>query len=267
MTQKRLCTCCLETKSTDEFYWQHGRPKGQCKECTKALAKKARDEKRIAAGKAPVERLVIRIDENGRECRRCRTYKTRDAYCRSDRSPDRLQSICKECASTVQRERYRSQNPVPTRLYLHDDNGRECTECDTYKPWPSFPPRKLGRNGHSSKCRECTGKRRRWVRAENLDTHRRKDREWEQATGSHYRKRYGITRGERDAMAQEQNNRCAICARESVKRLVVDHCHTCSRVRKLLCDRCNLAMHAVEEPGLLERLLAYRDAHLSQDCS
>lgn len=57
-----------------------------------------------------------------------------------------------------------------------------------------------------------------------------------------YLKRYGITLIQYELMLEKQNNSCAICltpVSELSTRLHVDHCHTTSRVRGLLCYNCN----------------------------
>ena len=53
-------------------------------------------------------------------------------------------------------------------------------------------------------------------------------------------KRYGLTREQYQDLLIRQNNGCAICKRPRGKRrLAVDHNHVTSRVRGLLCTRCN----------------------------
>jgi len=34
-------------------------------------------------------------------------------------------------------------------------DGRECTTCKKSKPWDSFSKQKAGKNGRSSKCKQC----------------------------------------------------------------------------------------------------------------
>lgn len=62
-----------------------------------------------------------------------------------------------------------------------------------------------------------------------------------------YKRRYGITIEQFDAMVKAQGNRCAICT-ETFKpprqkmTIHVDHCHETMKVRGLLCARCNVGI-------------------------
>lgn len=88
-----------------------------------------------------------------------------------------------------------------------------------------------------------------WRRA-NLPSGKKFD--WYESSGRkyhrdrHFRKQFGITADERDAMAASQGGKCALCARPdgTGKRgaLHVDHCHKTGRIRGLLCARCNQAI-------------------------
>lgn len=135
-------------------------------------------------------------------------------------------------------------------------DGRLCTRCREWKPWDAFRPRAKGKNGRTSACRLCTNVRRQELRRSDPEKYRAKDREWARKSGSHIRKRYGLNLDEYNAMVISQGGRCAICDK-APKRLVVDHCHRTNVVRGLLCDRCNHRLHVVDEPGLLEAMLAY----------
>lgn len=173
---------------------------------------------------------------------------------------------CKECVKAKAREQYASRAKGDPRRGDWAEDGRRCTGCDTWKPWDAFAPRKGGKNGRNARCRTCTAEYVRDKRAENVDAARARDRAWAARTGHHYRKRYGISRDQRDAIEAEQGGLCAVCGNQPGKPLVVDHCHACNALRALLCRRCNTAMHALDEPGLLGKLLAYRDRHLNAGC-
>lgn len=71
------------------------------------------------------------------------------------------------------------------------------------------------------------------------------------------KREYGITLADYNAQLCRQAHRCAVCRRpESIKsskrtgkprRLAVDHDHVTSRLRGLLCHRCNILVWAIED--------------------
>ena len=77
-----------------------------------------------------------------------------------------------------------------------------------------------------------------------------------------YKKKYGITLVEYNAMWAEQEGYCLICNEheDEVKGygLVVDHNHETNEVRGLLCGSCNAAIGLLKDsPLILESAVAY----------
>jgi Recombination endonuclease VII len=75
-------------------------------------------------------------------------------------------------------------------------------------------------------------------------------------------KKYKVTKEQWFTMYKEQQGKCGMCAANKPpipRQLVVDHCHTSNRVRKLLCQRCNHAMGVVDNTELLEQALRYKN--------
>ena len=112
-------------------------------------------------------------------------------------------------------------------------------------------------------------------REANREEHTRKNREW------NFRRKYGITLDEYDAMRAAQGYRCAICQRHEdelprpVSRkttdgiqvqgnaLAVDHCHASQRVRKLLCGPCNRGLGCFQDnPERMAAAIKYLGGHL-----
>ena len=61
---------------------------------------------------------------------------------------------------------------------------------------------------------------------------------------------HGITVEDYDKLLKDQNDCCAICNKHKsqLKRvLFVDHCHKTSRVRGLLCQKCNSVLGLVND--------------------
>lgn len=73
------------------------------------------------------------------------------------------------------------------------------------------------------------------------------------------RLRYGITLIEYEQMVTEQHHKCFICKNhpKEGRSLVVDHHHESKKVRKLLCDRCNVAIAILDNETLLKQALDY----------
>lgn len=50
-----------------------------------------------------------------------------------------------------------------------------------------------------------------------------------------------------DCMLEKQEHICAICKRSDSRHLSLDHCHVTGKVRKFLCDKCNLGLGKFED--------------------
>ena len=77
--------------------------------------------------------------------------------------------------------------------------------------------------------------------------------------------RYGLTAENYEALWEQQEGRCGICARELVRGLGqrgthVDHCHSTDRVRGLLCFECNTGLGKLgDDPARLRAALVWLD--------
>lgn len=75
----------------------------------------------------------------------------------------------------------------------------------------------------------------------------------------HYvrKSRYGLTPTDFKQLKAEQENRCAICQKES-EQLWIDHDHQTGKIRALLCPSCNLLIGKLEASScLLDKALKY----------
>lgn len=95
----------------------------------------------------------------------------------------------------------------------------------------------------SKTCRECFYKRGGTPRK----AHQRKQ---------HLKRSYGLSPAQVEEMSEKQGGKCVTCGSEM---LVpdIDHCHTCSVVRGLLCHPCNIALHRNTTPTVLRALADY----------
>lgn len=73
--------------------------------------------------------------------------------------------------------------------------------------------------------------------------------------------RYGITIEEYDTMLAAQAGVCAICKQNPpngrILKLAVDHDHATGEVRGLLCQRCNMALHFLENGSWRDEAESY----------
>lgn len=135
----------------------------------------------------------------------------------------------------------------------------ECTKCQQSLPDESYYPRRYG-GYRDRRCKACISDARRayYVRTnESIEVRRRN------------LARYGLTPDQYDAMALEQDNRCAMCRlperkvmNGKVTALCVDHDHVSGVTRGLLCNSCNIVLGFLEKHsgiglGLLSYLMRY----------
>lgn len=140
---------------------------------------------------------------------------------------------------------------------------RTCTLCGETKPLGEFDPKR-------AKCKDC---RRAYCR-DYAKKNPRRGRKYPEGQilrkrQQAFKRRYGITMDERDAMFAAQGYRCAICdATESNgPGWCTDHDHSCcpqkagscgSCIRGVLCYRCNTLLgHARDNADTLQAAIDY----------
>ena len=70
------------------------------------------------------------------------------------------------------------------------------------------------------------------------------------ASDRKYKRRYGITKQQKDEMFEAQGFGCASCGTKEPtnnKFWHVDHCHSSGKVRGILCQRCNHALGLLDD--------------------
>lgn len=75
---------------------------------------------------------------------------------------------------------------------------------------------------------------------------------------------YGLSLDDFNRLLESQNNRCAICLKDSPggKNWHVDHCHQTGEVRGVLCQKCNQAIGMFyEDLEILDRAKEYIKKH------
>jgi hypothetical protein len=145
------------------------------------------------------------------------------------------------------------------------DDDLLCTRCGESKPLSEFYPHATTARGYQYWCKDCCalGRRERANVPQDPSLTRRYA----------LKSAYGISPEEYDAMYERQEGCCAICGDfkepwepgKGVKGrsqfLVVDHHHGTSRVRGLLCTRCNVGIGQFrDDPVIMQAAILYIDA-------
>lgn len=75
---------------------------------------------------------------------------------------------------------------------------------------------------------------------------------------SNLKRRYNITPEQYFDLLKIQDNACAICRRQSKRKLAVDHDHISGEIRGLLCTSCNTGIGLLQDcPHVLNNALKY----------
>lgn len=122
-----------------------------------------------------------------------------------------------------------------------------CAKCGESKPIGEFHKQPTGKMGRHSYCKPCYNERN---KTRNRSDTPEQKRQWNLS------RRYGITVAEFDEMLARQGGKCVICEQEP-KRPVVDHCHETGAVRGILCHRCNIILHGIENADYRGRAMRY----------
>ena len=129
----------------------------------------------------------------------------------------------------------------------------------------------LQHQGTQSRCRPCYAKWAREWRKKNVEKataackrwRKKNPEKWSRSQREgNWKKTYGITVQQYEAMLKSQNGVCAVCGSEKPdkkrKFFSVDHCHKTNVVRGLLCTNCNFILgHCFDRIDLLESAINY----------
>lgn len=165
---------------------------------------------------------------------------------------------CKEC-SQIKYKKYlksplalekrrlrdkRNKQAIRDKQKLTPQLQQKCYCCGELKLILSFGKDKMTQTGISTTCKECKRKKLKFYTENLSDETKEKNR----LRNLRYNLKYNfnLTLEEYELLLKKQNYKCAICkiseSGGNGKRLHVDHCHTTSKVRGLLCNNCNTSL-------------------------
>jgi len=170
-----------------------------------------------------------------KECSICRVARPLDDYYLK---LGKRAASCKECQKVIRRRHYDQNLRVPVA-----PAGHPCGECGQPVPLKKIggAPRKFCR-------RECAVAANRRLMPERARRH--------------VLAVYGLDDDSYAAMVDAQGDRCAICGTDEPATRTgswhVDHCHDSSKVRGLLCTRCNIGLGQFrDDPARLRAAAEY----------
>ena len=147
---------------------------------------------------------------------------------------------------------------------------KTCTKCGrSDKP---FAKDRKSPDGLSSWCRVCKDAGSEEWRRLNQDRKNASSRRWRKenreksqrvVASSKLKAAFGISLEDKERMLAAQGGKCACCGDPlTLKRAKVDHCHRTGRLRKVLCNPCNLGLgNFRDDPKRLQAAIAYLAEH------
>jgi hypothetical protein len=136
--------------------------------------------------------------------------------------------------------------PAPEGYECRHLDGNKENNCQENLCWGTPQENAADRKKHGTQTGGKAGVRRvgrvsrkftpeQWGKVEDL--FKEFDAETKEKYAKHIEKTYGIDIEEFERLKEKQNNRCAVCDRET--KLCIDHDHSSGKVRGLLCNSCN----------------------------
>ena len=191
-------------------------------------------------------------------CTRCGKRKSKSKFYQRKASKDGLCPVCKECDKQRAKEWRESNKERKRETSKRWRKANEAREEQRKKEW---------REKNKERWKAANKK---WYK-ENRDESLQRSKGWYQKNKNKCRERvrnyqlksqYGITAKEYDEILTSQGHVCACCRSPSTgrRRLAVDHDHSTSEVRGLLCDNCNTGIGRLgdTESGVQDALIYLR---------
>ncbi len=161
---------------------------------------------------------------------------------------------CKDCDTEMSKTSWEEKNNTgycyrcslkyKKRTILYNEKGEKfCKACNRHLPSNKFIKRKdtktpTGKISHSTLCSKC-----------------------------HNLRKFGITSLDYELLHKNQDGKCAICGlpemvndknKNTPRALAVDHCHKSTKVRGLLCTKCNNAIGGFKDNiEILKKAILY----------
>ncbi|KOU54325.1 endonuclease VII [Streptomyces sp. WM4235] len=175
-----------------------------------------------------------------KRCSRCKQDRPRSEYASNRSIADGLQSYGRSCSADYYKARQEAKGRTVREKVTVPSGHKRCPQCREVKPHSEWERNKTTSDGWSSYCRVFRTQRNR---------------------ASYFKRKYGITEAERDAMIEAQGGSCLLCRTGPAEH--VDHDHQTGKVRGVLCFSCNAALGQFKDrPDVIRRAAAYVEGNL-----
>lgn len=138
-----------------------------------------------------------------------------------------------------------------------EDGYKICPGCKKQKYLSFFGGDKTTADGKTVYCKNC---KKDYMRAWRS----RETTNWkERAKKGHLKQRFGLTIESFNILLESQNFKCAICSCEldienNSRDVCIDHSHITSRIRGILCRKCNSGLGAFKDSlSVIEKAMQY----------
>ncbi len=199
-----------------------------------------------------------------KHCSKCETTKAAAEFYTNLGRPDGLSSYCRKCQIADAQSRY-TKHP----RWKAPEGMKKCPKCGEIKSLDDFGSNRSAHDGKQQYCKPCssaivTASRQRRPEAHRASSKRWREKNLERHADNNAKRNYGVEHGTYAKMFEAQNGLCAICEQppKNDQRFHIDHCHDTSRVRELLCSKCNTGIGQMNhDPEIVLRAHAYLLKH------
>ena len=176
---------------------------------------------------------------DSKKCPLCLEVKDVSEFGKNKTRPDGLSFYCLACNRVNAKAMYAKIRRALGHEVQHRETFPEgmkrCGRCREIKSVSDFHKQRSQPGGYNTYCKAC-----------------RKDIE----SDRYFRRTYGLTRQELQALVASQGGWCAICQVNPAEH--VDHCHDSGKIRGVLCFTCNVALgHLKDDVQLFRRAIDY----------
>lgn len=201
-------------------------------------------------------------------CSACKIEKTLDEFYKAKTGKFGVAGWCKKCDNDRKTFYLRKKSIASGKKQrvlaleakkLLEQGLKFCHRCKEIKNVEEYHKSKNQTGGIATVCKVCAKEKHKLI--PKYKSHAKYIDNKEKQLDKRLIAKFGITLENYNKMLEAQNNKCAICDKtdiENGKRLAVDHNHKTNKVRKLLCNNCNVAIGFLgEEPSVAIKASEY----------